>query len=73
MDFLMNREHDDMPKWLKGIAMIFVFAQYILFAFMPMYATYKDVKADKLFWAFVDMGLFPIGIVRGVMYLFGWL
>lgn len=38
---------------------------------MPIYAIIKDVQNDKIVWAVLDFVLFfPVGTIRGLMYLF---
>lgn len=45
----------------------------VLGTIFPFYAAYKDVQADEVFWAIVDVVAVVPGIIRGIMYLLGWL
>lgn len=38
---------------------------------LPIYAAIKDIQADKIFWAVVDIVTVIPGVIRGLMYLFG--
>ncbi|MBF0784129.1 hypothetical protein E4T80_01375 [Muribacter muris] len=38
-----------------------------------VYAAFKDFKADEIMWAALDIYTLFVGIIRGLMYLFGWL
>lgn len=45
-----------------------------MFSFpLSIYATFKDFKADEMMWATLDICTIITGVVRGIMYLFGWL
>lgn len=39
---------------------------------MPIYAIFKDIQAGKFAWAVIDFIVFPLGALRGLMYLFGF-
>lgn len=38
---------------------------------MPIYAIFKDFQAGKIMWAGIDFMIFPVGTIRGLIYLFG--
>lgn len=40
---------------------------------LPIYAAVKDIQADKIFWAVIDVITVVPGIIRGLMYFFGGL
>lgn len=43
-----------------------------IFGAMPIYAIFKDIQAGKMAWAVIDFIVFPLGALRGLMYLFGF-
>lgn len=47
-------------------ALVFTAASIIL----PMYSAIVDFSRDKFMWAAIDITIFPIGMIRGLMYLF---
>lgn len=40
---------------------------------LPIYATVVDAKADRIAWAAIDIVCFPLGFIRGICFLFGWM
>lgn len=36
-----------------------------------IYALIKDIQANKALWAILDILFFPIGVIRGIIYLLG--
>lgn len=40
-------------------------------AILPFYAAYKDYQFGEDMLSLMDIILFPLGIIRGLMYLFG--
>ncbi len=38
---------------------------------LPLYAAYKDYQFGENMLSLMDIIIFPLGIVRGLMYLFG--
>ncbi len=43
----------------------------ILWAFAPLYAAYRDFQNGDLLLAVADYVLFPLGIVRSLIFAFG--
>lgn len=48
------------------IGLVFVAGSVIL----PIYAAIVDFAGDKFLWATLDIVFFPVGMIRGLMYLF---
>lgn len=46
---------------------------YVLGSVLPFYAAFKDFQEDNLFWAALDIFTVVVGIIRGIMFFFGWL
>ncbi|MDG6894832.1 hypothetical protein A6A20_04135 [Volucribacter amazonae] len=46
---------------------------FTLFAILPIYSAIKDLMTDKILWAVLDFTTVIIGIIRGIMYLLGYL
>ncbi len=49
---------------------------YIIFTIggiLPFYAAVIDIKRDQFFMAALDITTVIVGIVRGIMYFFGWI
>ncbi|OOF77587.1 hypothetical protein BKG96_08175 [Rodentibacter caecimuris] len=40
---------------------------------LAIYAGIYDFKADKIMWTILDISTVFVGVIRGLMYLFGWL
>lgn len=55
----------------NGVGNFLVIVYLFVFGIMPIYAIYKDIQAGKMVWAMVDFVAFPLGGIRGLMYLFG--
>lgn len=45
----------------------------IIGSILPFYAAIVDFKRDELFMAALDIVTVVVGVIRGIMYLFGWL
>lgn len=57
----------DSRNAFSGIfGLVFTVASVIL----PIYAAIVDFARDKFLWAAVDIIVFPIGMIRGLMYFF---
>lgn len=68
----IDMSSDSEKDVLASIGGMFVMFVYIfLGAIMPIYATFKDYQVGKIMWASIDFIFFPVGTVRGLMYLFG--
>ncbi|RRD90604.1 hypothetical protein [Conchiformibius steedae] len=66
----MSKNEDDFWVVIGGA---FWYAVYIFLGMvMPIYAVFKDYQAGKIIWASIDFIIFPIGSIRGLMYLFGF-
>lgn len=66
----------EQPSKLKTLfAMIFGLSISLTYIFlgliMPTYALIKDYQHGKIFWAVIDLVIFPIGSIRGLIYFFG--
>lgn len=69
MDFVMSNNEDD---FLASVGSVFLGAVFMFLGIiMPIYATFKDYQAGEIMWASIDFIFFPIGSIRGLMYLFG--
>lgn len=56
----------------NGAGGLFSAILLITFITMPIYAIFKDIQAGKFAWAVIDFIAFPLGVLRGLMYLFGF-
>lgn len=58
---------------LGNIVGLFVYALFTIGGILPFYAAIVDFKRDELFIAALDIVTVVVGVIRGAMYLFGWL
>ncbi|OOR98594.1 hypothetical protein B0187_07995 [Haemophilus paracuniculus] len=64
---------DFLEDVLSGFVGIIFYIIYTLGGILPFYAAFKDFQADNLFWAALDIFTIVVGVIRGLMFFFGWL
>lgn len=65
--------HEKIESIVGGLLGILGYIIFTIGGILPFYAAAVDIKRDQFFMAALDITTVIVGIIRGIMYFFGWI